>query len=88
MTGVKTVGQSGQISVGKALIGRSFVVELLPDGDVLLKRAVIVPANEAWVHTPAMTARLTAAREWANRTPRRDTDLAALDRAYASRRVL
>ena len=47
--GVKTVGQSGQISVGKALIGQSFVVEPLPNGDVLLKRAVIVPANEAWL---------------------------------------
>ena len=86
--GVKTVGHSGKISVGKALIGRSFVVASLPNGDVLLKRAVIVPADEAWVHTPAMKTSLKTAREWADRTPRRDTDLDALDRAYASFRVL
>jgi len=85
--GIKTVGLSGQISVGKALAGQNFVLESLPNGDVLLKRAVVVPVNEAWAHTPEMKKRLKAARKWADNTPRKETDLDALDRAYAATRM-
>ena len=42
---VKTVGKSGQISLGKALAGSGFIVEALPDGDIMLKRVVVVPLN-------------------------------------------
>ena len=49
--------------------------------------AVVIPANEAWIHTPEMQRRLTAAQEWADRTLRQATDLDALDRAYAARRA-
>lgn len=85
--GIKTVGMSGQISVGKALAGQNFVLEALPNGDVLLKKAVVIPVNEAWAHTPEMKERLKVAREWADRTPRQETDLDALDRAYSITRV-
>lgn len=39
---IKTVGKSGQISLGKALAGMGFVMEPLTGGDILLKRAVVV----------------------------------------------
>jgi len=79
---IKTVGASGQISLGKALAGQNFVLEALPNGDILLKKAIVVPVNEAWVHTPEMQERLKAAREWAAGTARKETGLDSLDTAY------
>ena len=63
-TVAKTVGKSGQISLGKALAGSEFIVENLPGGDILLKRAVIIPANERWLHTPKMREKLARAEAW------------------------
>ncbi len=31
---IKTVGKSGQISLGKSLAGTEFIMEELPDGDM------------------------------------------------------
>lgn len=61
---IKTVGKSGQISLGKSLAGLNFDMEQLPDGDIILKQVVMVPVNEKWANTPAMKARLAAADEW------------------------
>src|SRR3546814_9023874 len=58
---IKTVGKSGQISLGKALAGMDFILEELPDGDIILKRAIVIPANERWLHEPAMQQRLARA---------------------------
>ena len=46
MHAIKTVGKSGQISLGKAMAGMGYVMEELPGGDIILKRAVVVPMNE------------------------------------------
>ena len=43
---MKIVGKSGQISLGKALAGTGFLVEELPGGGIVLRRAAIVPVNE------------------------------------------
>ena len=55
---LKIVGKSGQISVTKAMAGVGFIMETLPSGDILLKHAVIVPANERWLHEPAIKEKL------------------------------
>ena len=79
---LKMVGSSGQLSLGKRYAGRYFQVEHQPDGVIVLRPMTLVPADEAWVHEPAMRARLRRADAWAKRTPPADTDLAALlDRA-------
>ena len=54
MQHIKTVGKSGHILLGKAMSGMGFIMEELPDGDIMLKRAVVVPMNEGWLHEPAM----------------------------------
>jgi hypothetical protein len=61
---IKTVGRSGQISLGKSLAGLNFDMEQLPDGDIILKQVVVVPVNEKWANTPDMKARLAAADAW------------------------
>ena len=72
---VKTVGKSGQISLGKALAGSGFIVEALPDGDIMLKRAVVVPLNERWAHEPVMQKKLAKADAWAQMHAPEETDL-------------
>lgn len=77
MQTIKTVGKSGQISLGKSMAGMGFIMEELPGGDIMLKRAVVVPMNERLLD-PAVQAELEAAREWRKNNPAKATDLAAL----------
>lgn len=79
MQAIKTVGKSGQISLGKALAGMGFIMEELPGGDIMLKRAVVVPMNERWLHEPAMKERLARADGWMRQNPPRKTDLDELE---------
>lgn len=77
MHNIKTVGKSGQISLGKAMAGMGFIMQELPGGDIVLKRAVVVPMNERLLD-PVVHAELEAAREWRRNNPAKSTDLAAL----------
>jgi hypothetical protein len=44
----------------------------------MLKRVVVVPANERWLYEPAMKAKLTRAHDWAHNTPAQEADLDTL----------
>lgn len=77
---IKTVGKSGQISLGKSLAGTSFIVEEIPKGDFILKRAVVIPENEQWLHTREMKERLQRAAAWIKANPPCETDLDELER--------
>jgi hypothetical protein len=76
---IKMVGKSGQISLGKALAGMGFLVEALPGGDFLLKRAVVTPVNERWQQEAAMREKLARADEWMQDHPPSETELDALE---------
>lgn len=76
---IKTVGKSGQISIGKALAGMGFIMEKLPSGDILLRHAVVVPMNEHWLHAPAMKERLAQADEWMSQNPPCESNLGELE---------
>ena len=84
MKTIVNVSKTGQISVGKALAGREFILQELPSGDILLMRAVVIPMNERWLHEPAMKAKLAAADEWMRQNPPSSTDLAALEDTVCS----
>jgi hypothetical protein len=64
--GIKIVGKSGQVSVGKAMAGMGFIMETLPGGDILLKHAIVVPVNER-------------AEEWVRNNPAKETRLDELE---------
>ena len=75
MQAIKTVGKNGQISLGKSLAGVDFIMEIQPDGDILLKRTVVVPMNERWLHEPAMKKKLAQADEWMQNNPVKASNL-------------
>ena len=79
MNGIKIVGKSGQISLGKSLAGTGFIVEELPGGDIVLKRAVVIPVNEQWLHEPSTKAKLLRSDEWMRQNPPRETNLEELE---------
>ena len=82
---IKIVGKSGQISLGKALAGTGFLVEELPGGDIVLKRAAIVPINERWLHEPAVREKLAQADAWMRANPPAET---SLEEREAARRAV
>ncbi len=78
---INVVGKSGQISLGKALAGTGFLVEELPGGDIILKRAAVVPINERWAHEPAVRDKLAQADTWMRDHPPAETSLEELEAA-------
>ncbi|CDI01796.1 conserved hypothetical protein [Candidatus Competibacter denitrificans Run_A_D11] len=76
---VKTVGQSGQIALGKAYAGRHVLVDELEPGVWLVKLGEFIPDNERWLHTPEAKADLDEAVAWAETHPAAATDLDALE---------
>jgi hypothetical protein len=83
---VKTIGSSGQISLGKEYAGRTVTVELVEDGVWVVKTARVIPDNELWLHTAAANKALTKAIEWAEKTPAKQSNLDAIGRKIRKRR--
>jgi hypothetical protein len=83
---VKTIGSSGQISLGKQFAGQTVTVEQVEDGVWLVKAARVIPENELWLHTPEMSKTLTQAIRWADEHPAEGSDLDALERKLRKRR--
>jgi hypothetical protein len=83
---VKTIGSSGQISLGKHHAGRTVTVEEIEDGVWLVRTARIIPDNELWLHEPAVKKTLDRAIEWAEKNPPRSSDLNKLEKRLKRRR--
>lgn len=72
---VKTIGSSGQISLGKQHAGRTVTVEELEHGVWLVKTAQVVPDSEMWLHQPAAAEVLDLALDWAETHAAAPSDL-------------
>jgi hypothetical protein len=83
---VKTVGASGQISLGKQYAGRTVTVDLISDGVWTIKTAQVIPDDELWLHTPEASTRLGRALDWSASHPRSETDLKAVARKVGRQR--
>lgn len=77
---VKTIGASGQISLGKQYAGRIVTVDEVEPGVWWIKTAQVIPDSEMYLHTPEAKARLDRALEWSANHPRRPSDLKTLAR--------
>ena len=69
MSTIKTIGQSGQISLGKDFAGRSVIVDEIEPGTWLIKCGTFIPDNERWMHEPKTKSEIDEAIEWAEKTP-------------------
>ncbi len=83
---IKTVGSSGQISLGKQHAGRTVTVEEVARGVWLIKTARVVPDNELWLHSPLTGDRLSRAIEWAEKNPPVESDLDKVGKKFSRRK--
>jgi len=77
---LKTVGTSGQLSLGKQYAGRHFEMEIQADGSILLRPMRVIAEADAWLYSPEMRQRLAEAEAWMIANPPQETDLDALAR--------
>jgi len=75
---IKSIGSSGQISLGKEHAGRQVLIETPEPGVWVIRTATVIPDNEKWMYTPAVKKDLTAALAWAQKTPAKATNLSKL----------
>jgi hypothetical protein len=76
---IKTVSQSGQISLGKAFAGKRVMLEHLEDGRWMITPVVIVPEHLLWTLEPEVTKRLDEYLDWTQSNLPRETDLQSLE---------
>lgn len=75
---IKTIGASGQISLGKEFAGRTVTVEEVERGVWVIKTAQVIPDDEMWLHSPEAKASLDRALEASSRTKRAASNLKTL----------
>jgi len=83
---VKTIGSSGQISLGKQYAGRTVAVEEIEDGVWLIKTSRVIPESELWLHTPHATQVVDRAIRWAGQNPPKPSGLDKLAKKLTPRR--
>lgn len=77
---IKTIGASGQISLGKHNAGKTVTVDELEPGVWLIKTARVIPDNELWLHTPEAQDKLERGLRWLETHEPRETDLDELEK--------
>ena len=75
---VKTVGKSGQISLGKDLAGKTLCVDRREDGTILLTAVAMVPESQLWTLQEPHRSRIARGLAWAAKNAPAETDLEAL----------
>jgi hypothetical protein len=78
MAAIKTVGHSGQISLGKEYAGRHVLVEEITPGVWIVKLGEFIPDSERWMWEPKTRADIDRAIAWAETHPPQEADLDAL----------
>ena len=76
---IKTVGSSGQISLGKKFAGQTVMLDEIQAGVWVIKIGRFIPDNEKWLHEPDVQAELNEAIAWAEKNPPEDTNFEELE---------
>ena len=71
---VKSIGASGQISLGKEFAGRQVLVDSPAKGVWIIRTATIIPDNEAWLHEEKTLNSLKKAIAWAAKHPAKSSN--------------
>ena len=76
---IKSVGRSGQISLGKKFAGKTVSVDQIEAGVWIVKVGEFVPNSEQWLHQPKARTEIDEAVAWAKKNPPRKSDLKAIE---------
>jgi hypothetical protein len=76
---IKTIGNSGQICLGKKFAGQTVMLDEVETGVWILKVGRFIPDSEKWLHTPDAQAELDEAIAWAEGNPPEETDFRDLE---------
>jgi hypothetical protein len=79
MTSIKTIGASGQITLGKEYSGKTVLVDEIEPGVWMVKVGAFIPDSERWLHEPAEKAKLDEAIAWAESNPASADNLAEIE---------
>ena len=79
MEAIKSVGRSGQISLGKKFAGQTVLVDQIESGVWIVKVGQFVPDSEQWLHQSKVRTEIDEAVTWAEKNPPRKSDLKAIE---------
>jgi hypothetical protein len=82
METIKSVGRSGQISLGKKYAGQTVLIDQIETGVWIIKLGRFIPENEQWLHQPDSQRNLDEAIVWAEENPPRKSDLKTLESRF------
>jgi hypothetical protein len=81
MSSIKTVGASGQISLGKKYAGCDVLIDNIESGVWVIKVGEFIPDNERWIHQSGPKKDLDKAISWAEKNPPVQTDIDELEKS-------
>ncbi|MBF0231008.1 MAG: hypothetical protein HQK63_15680 [Desulfamplus sp.] len=73
---VKSVGRSGQITLGKQYAGKTVMIEQIETGVWMLKIGEFIPASERWLQDSKVADDLGKAITWAENNPPQEVERA------------
>ncbi len=79
MASIKTVGNSGQISLGKKFAGQTVMIDEIQSGVWIVKLGRFIPEDEKWLYESDVQAELDEAIAWAEDNPPKDSSLDKLE---------
>lgn len=75
MASIRTIGASGQISLGKEYAGQMVIIDQLEKGTWVIKVGAFIPDSERWLHDPTASELLSQAIAWAEANGPAETSL-------------
>ena len=79
METIKSVGRSGQISLGKKFAGKTVLIDQIETGVWVVKLGQFIPESEQWLHEPKVRNEIDEAVAWAEKNPPRKSNLKVIE---------
>ena len=76
---IKTVGRSGQISLGKKFAGQTVMVDEIQAGVWIVKLGQFIPNSERWLYVPDVQTEINEAISWVEENSPKDTNFEQLE---------
>jgi hypothetical protein len=84
MAQIKTIGQNGQISLGKEFAGENVIIENPEYGVWTIKIGKFIPHNEQWLLEEKNSKKVDEAIDWAANNESKETDLGELENSLSN----